>query len=273
MNDSHPPSCRWVRRCAQICAGALVLALAGCSGSSISEADIATLVVTPDETITFADRCADEHDHMRTALVLFANPEARAHALALIAAGRVGGRKLAGRGEPGISMWLEKFHARGAPSGPDAHVHIALALGDVRGPGSPGLVRDAGGALVYDAYDEPRTTWRLQQALALGRSTLEARTRPARSRLLVYSARTEEAIALDGPVIDDAALAAAFALPPVESRTLSLPQTLNPAQKGGLWHTLYRGMRYDWCRVTHTASRNHFDELVHEGTFDADRWK
>ena len=143
----------------------------------------------------------------------------------------------------------------------------------MRGQGSPGLWRDADGALVYDAYEDARRSARVGEVVALGSATLGPRVHAERLRLVVYSTHTEETVTLDGPLVEGTGLERAFALPPVRTRELSLLQTLNPLQEGGLWRTLAKGMRYDWCRTAGTAARERFDARVRTGTLDAKQWE
>lgn len=256
-------------RCVWHFVGALALLLASCTDSArVSLDDIADRVYTRSETIDFADRCADEQPHMRTALALFDDSEGRAHALAVVYAGRLGINRLAVREEAGVSLWLDNFHSRDMFPDASGHTRLALALGEVRGMDAPGPVRGADGEFSYYGFDDPHRTARIEKELALRISDFPTLGTSSRLKLIVRSASTEDTLTLEGPLVKTSDLELAAKLPPVTTRSLSLLQTLNPVQEGGLLHTLARGARYDICRITRTAARGRFDDLARAGAIE-----
>lgn len=236
------------------CWTALALALTGCVPAPTAR-DAAHAVILPGEIVTLEEHCAREHEHMRTAHALLADGQGSAHALVSVEAGPIVGGGPEHPPEPGVTLWVDRLHAVGPPG---ARVQVALALGAVRGRYAPALGRTGpDGEIRYEGYADARRTGAVGRAIALVRPV------PGQVRLLVRFGGGEPAAVLEGPVLTD--LETAFALAPVELRELSLAQTLNPLQKGGLWSWLASGARYDRCRRARTAALRRFDELVQAG--------
>lgn len=220
---------------------------------------------SPGTTLYLAGHCAAEHPHMRTAPALLEAAHGHARALVRVQAGHVVARTREEQGMTGLTIWLDRLAAH-AP-GP---VTLSLSLGDAHSE-TARLVLPAPDA-VHRALADPDTageTGRVgRQLRLLARALREQGTAAIRLHL---SHDDGTALTLEGPRIDASSLAEALALPRPRMRTLSLPQTLNPFQEGGLVRTLIHGARYNRCRRTRVDAIRHFDRRERERPVPGER--